>query len=138
MYSDSYKLAVQYLSASQTHESPLVFTIYFPYKYHTSIQIQYTFKKMPSPTTFIICFLIILSSQHIESAGRGHAHVKVINTMLVEPRDQDFVTRKGVVFHGKEVSACMPKGRRHSSAPSRYANNQQLFHSLGCSSVARP
>ncbi|KAK1435133.1 hypothetical protein QVD17_00893 [Tagetes erecta] len=94
---------------------------------------------MPSPPTLIICFLIIFSSsQPILSAGRGHAPAKVINTMLLEPRDQDFVTRKGAVFHGKELTGCMPKGRRHSSAPSRYANNQRLFHSLGCSSVATP
>ncbi|KAL8255617.1 hypothetical protein R6Q59_030684 [Mikania micrantha] len=92
---------------------------------------------MPSTTILhitFICFLVICSCQHIESTSRGHTRIFAIDAI----KDQDFVTRNGPVFDGKQVSACMPKGRRHSSAPSRYANNQALFHSLGCSTVVRP
>lgn len=35
---------------------------------------------------------------------------------------------------GKEVEDCLPKGRRHSSAPSRYINYQPLG-SIMCSSM---
>ncbi|CAI9290049.1 unnamed protein product [Lactuca saligna] len=98
----------------------------------------------------ISIYLFISSPQLVAGAGRGHGHghgqvnvnVNVasvaIKTMSLEPKDQDFVTQKRPIFHGKEISGCMPKGRRHSSAPSRYVNNQPLFQSLGCSTVARP
>lgn len=98
----------------------------------------------------ISIYLFISSPQLVASAGRGHGHGQVnvnvdvnvasvaIKTMSLEPKDQDFVTQKRPIFHGKEISGCMPKGRRHSSAPSRYVNNQPLFQSLGCSKVARP
>ncbi|KAL7597418.1 hypothetical protein Lser_V15G29051 [Lactuca serriola] len=100
----------------------------------------------------ISIYLFISSPQLVAGAGRGHGHghaqvnvnddVNVasvaIKTMSLEPKDQDFVTQKRPIFHGKEISGCMPKGRRHSSAPSRYVNNQPLFQSLGCSKVARP
>ncbi|KAL8217167.1 hypothetical protein R6Q57_013791 [Mikania cordata] len=96
------------------------------------------------PTTTIlhvtlIYLLVILSPLHVESAGRGHRPINVIKSVSEhEPKVQNFVTRKGPFFHGNEVSSCMPKGRKHSSAPSRFMNNQSLFHSLGCSTVARP
>lgn len=38
----------------------------------------------------------------------------------------------GRFFHGKQVKACMPKGRRHSSAPSRYVNSYTFDGLLGC------
>ncbi|KAI3523393.1 hypothetical protein L1887_01474 [Cichorium endivia] len=101
-----------------------------------------------STTTFAIfhiisIYLLIVSPQQVASAGRGYKHASVpssiaIKTVSLEPTVQGFVTQKRPFFHGKEVSGCMPKGRRHSSAPSRYVNNQPLFHSLGCSTVARP
>ncbi|KAK9072618.1 hypothetical protein SSX86_009053 [Deinandra increscens subsp. villosa] len=91
------------------------------------------------PSTTLICFLIIVSSQLVESASQGHTHDNVIKAVRrLEVRDQDFVTQKGPVYHEKEVSGCMPKGRRHSSAPSRYVNSQAFFDSLGCSKGARP
>lgn len=40
--------------------------------------------------------------------------------------------QEGRVFHGKQVKACMPKGRRHSSAPSRYVNFHTFDGLLGC------
>ncbi|KAL1817073.1 hypothetical protein ACET3Z_019647 [Daucus carota] len=42
--------------------------------------------------------------------------------------------QEGRVFHGKQVKACMPKGRRHSSAPSRYVNFHTFDGLLGCES----
>ncbi|KAL0317391.1 UNVERIFIED_CONTAM: hypothetical protein Sangu_2153400 [Sesamum angustifolium] len=33
-------------------------------------------------------------------------------------------------FGGKGVEGCLPKGRRHSSAPSRYINDQPLDSTL--------
>ncbi|KAJ0480432.1 hypothetical protein HanIR_Chr13g0631631 [Helianthus annuus] len=93
-------------------------------------------------TTFIlhifVYLLVALSPLHVESAGRGHGPIDIVKNRLSDPKVQDFVTRKGLVFHGKEVSGCMPKGRRRSSAPSRYGNNQPLLHTFGCSTVARP
>ncbi|GJU41594.1 hypothetical protein Tco_1194551 [Tanacetum coccineum] len=91
--------------------------------------------------TFIFLLLILLP-RHVASAGRGHGYVSapssVIKKTTLEPRDQNFVTRKGPFFHGKEVSGCMPKGRRRSSAPSHYVNNQPLFKWLGCSTASKP
>ncbi|KAL8538658.1 hypothetical protein ACS0TY_000609 [Phlomoides rotata] len=37
-------------------------------------------------------------------------------------------------FRGEEVEGCLPKGRRHSSAPSRYINDQPLGSTV-CSSM---
>ncbi|KAL4591562.1 hypothetical protein LXL04_004531 [Taraxacum kok-saghyz] len=87
--------------------------------------------------------LINYAYELIASAGRGHKHHNVVvsvamKTLSLEPANQEFVTQKRPIFHEKEVGGCMPKGRRHSSAPSRYVNNQPLFHSLGCSTVTRP
>ncbi|KAI3706418.1 hypothetical protein L6452_24147 [Arctium lappa] len=97
---------------------------------------------MSNTTTTAIVLLLLLVLHVASSAGRPlDNHLISANaaansvTMSLEPRDQDFATQKRPSFNGKEVSGCMPKGRRHSSAPSRYVNNQPLFHSLGCNSI---
>ncbi|KAK7844259.1 hypothetical protein CFP56_011071 [Quercus suber] len=51
---------------------------------------------------------------------------------------QDYVTMKPLfkhkhrVFRGKEVKNCLPKGFRHSSAPSRFVN----YHTLDVKRLA--
>lgn len=64
----------------------------------------------------------ILASEARESA-----------TMKMKPR----LNKEGKIFHGKEVKACMPKGRRRSSAPSRFVNFHTFDDLLGCETGRR-
>lgn len=69
---------------------------------------------------------------------------------LESSRYGDYVTMKpkpsdggqgGHGFHSRDVESCLPKGFRHSSAPSRYVNYHTLGSTTMCSSndhVAKP
>ncbi|PIN11058.1 hypothetical protein CDL12_16338 [Handroanthus impetiginosus] len=53
------------------------------------------------------------------------------------PKQEDYTMFKPKImkgFGGTGVEDCLPKGRRHSSAPSRYINYQPLGSTI-CSSI---
>ncbi|XVF20289.1 hypothetical protein REPUB_Repub11eG0185200 [Reevesia pubescens] len=76
--------------------------------------------------------LMFSSSSDVAMAGRDIPS-SVPSTM--RPASVDYVKmnptvvknhNKHPVFNEKEVKGCMPKGSKHSSAPSRYVNYQTL------------
>ena len=71
----------------------------------------------------LLCPLgLALAGREAPSRGRDFVRVKPL-----------IMDHKRQVFGGREVKGCMPKGFRHSSAPSRFVNFHTLG-SLGCSS----
>ncbi|GKV08353.1 hypothetical protein SLE2022_197780 [Rubroshorea leprosula] len=76
-------------------------------------------------------FLVLLlsSSLHVSMAIRDIPS-SVPSTM--RPASVDYVkmntevTHRHQVFRDREVEGCLPKGYKHSSAPSRYVNYQPL------------
>lgn len=99
-------------------------------------------------TTFhmlVLCLLLLLSSIDTNMAARNipsSAPSTIVRPLTVSEA-QDYVSLKPMfnhkhrVFRGTEVKNCLPKGFRHSSAPSRFVN----FHTLGstgCFSTKRP
>lgn len=84
--------------------------------------------------TLVLCLLLLLSSIDTNMAARkipSSAPSTIVRPLVSEA--QDYVTMKPLfkhkhrVFRGKEVKNCLPKGFRHSSAPSRFVN----YHTLG-------
>ncbi|KAJ7947858.1 Maintenance of mitochondrial morphology protein like [Quillaja saponaria] len=94
-----------------------------------------------SITIFSICLLLLLSPLDITMAGRviPPSAPSTITRPLVSEQAETYVTikpqleHKQNVFQGREVKDCLPKGLRHSSAPSRFVNYHELG-SGGCSS----
>lgn len=88
-----------------------------------------------------IYFLLFLFSVSETMAGRAMPSSGP-STMIVPPateaREEAIMKmrprldQQGRTYHGKEVKACMPKGVRHSSAPSRYINFHTFGGLLGC------
>ncbi|KAL1532159.1 hypothetical protein AAHA92_32205 [Salvia divinorum] len=82
---------------------------------------------MPSPPIFLMAILIFALLVLFVGASRP-----------LGTKSEDYTMFKPKVIEGKhglggkQVGGCMPKGRRHSSAPSRYINYQPL-DSLMCS-----
>ncbi|KAJ6927924.1 hypothetical protein NC651_011821 [Populus alba x Populus x berolinensis] len=91
-------------------------------------------------TMFYILFIYFLLSSNslgITMAGRDIPKLpsSVPSTMAAVPLDshgEDYVrmkpllNRKRPFFGGRDVKGCLPKGYRHSSAPSRFVNNLPL------------
>lgn len=67
---------------------------------------------------FILIFVLLVLLMGASLASRSLG-VKMEGYTTFEPK----VTREN---HGSGVEGCLPKGRRHSSAPSRYINYQPL------------
>lgn len=89
----------------------------------TKIKIQI----MSSPPIFLMVILIFaLLVLFVE--GSRPLGSKLEDYTMFRPKVIEGKHRLG----GKQVEGCMPKGRRHSSAPSRYINYQPL-DSLMCS-----
>lgn len=90
----------------------------------------------------LLLYLILLSSISITVVGRDISiRVSAANSPSVSG-SQGYVKLKPElhnarpVFGGREVKSCLPKGLRHSSAPSHYVNYHPLG-SAGCSSSRR-
>ncbi|KAI3421682.1 uncharacterized protein J3R85_012043 [Psidium guajava] len=86
--------------------------------------------------------LLLLASAGLASAARGGAMLSSVPSTMIPlfPDSREQVTmrgpfhRKGAhVFGGKQLTNCMPKGSRHSSAPSRFVNYEPLGSSSRCS-----
>ncbi|KAL3597834.1 hypothetical protein D5086_009471 [Populus alba] len=91
-------------------------------------------------TMFYILFIYFLLSSNslgITMAGRDIPKLpsSVPSTMVTVPlvsQGEDYVkmkpllNRKRPFFGGRDVKGCLPKGYRHSSAPSRFVNNLPL------------
>ena len=96
--------------------------------------------------TLVLCLLLLLSSIDTNMAARkipSSAPSTIVRPLVSEA--QDYVTMKPLfkhkhrVFRGKEVKNCLPKGFRHSSAPSRFVNYHTLGGSTaGCFSRKKP
>lgn len=88
--------------------------------------------QMSRPPFFLI--MILIFALQILFVGESFA------SRPLGSKSEDYTTFKPKVvkekkgFGGKQVEGCMPKGRRHSSAPSRYINYQPL-DSVMCSPV---
>ncbi|GMI92048.1 hypothetical protein HRI_002874100 [Hibiscus trionum] len=84
---------------------------------------------------FMCVFFMFSSSWGVAMGGRYIAS-SVPSTM--RPASLDYVKINPQVLlnhnHDKEVKGCMPKGFRHSSAPSRYVN----YQTLGSSCATKP
>ncbi|KAJ7981035.1 Maintenance of mitochondrial morphology protein like [Quillaja saponaria] len=88
-----------------------------------------------------ICLLLSLSPLGITMAGRvvPPSAPSTITRPLVSEEAETYSTMKPQldhkqgVFRRREVKGCLPKGFRHSSAPSRFVNYDQLG-SNDCSS----
>ncbi|KAM3399177.1 hypothetical protein P3S68_002693 [Capsicum galapagoense] len=64
------------------------------------------------------------TSTTIEPSSSNSRLDGTYNYVMMKPQRNH---NKGLIFHGKEVRNCLPKGFRHASAPSRYVN----YHILG-------
>ncbi|KAG5515568.1 hypothetical protein RHGRI_036571 [Rhododendron griersonianum] len=71
----------------------------------------------------------MLSPLDVTMASRHEPSSSAEEYVTMKPLIMD---HKKQLFRGREVNGCMPKGFRHSSAPSRYVNYQTMG-SLGCS-----
>lgn len=84
--------------------------------------------QMSRPPTFLMGILLIFLLLALFAS----------ESFASRPLPEDYTTFKPKVvkekhgFGSKQVEGCLPKGRRHSSAPSRYINYQPL-NSVVCS-----
>ncbi|KAL7148573.1 hypothetical protein ABFS83_06G187800 [Erythranthe nasuta] len=89
--------------------------------------------KMSSSTPPIFFIVILIFALLFLSMGAASA------SRILGAKTEDYTTFKPKItkekhgFGGKQVEGCLPRGRRHSSAPSRYINDQPLGSTL-CSS----
>lgn len=60
--------------------------------------------------------------------------MRPVSVDYVKMNPQVLNNHKEEVFHEKQVKGCMPKGSKHSSAPSRYVN----FQTLGSACATKP
>nr|DAD28533.1 TPA_asm: hypothetical protein HUJ06_030001 [Nelumbo nucifera] len=101
---------------------------------------------MSSTFVFVILlfFLVFLSPPELtlEMAGRTSSRVAAAMRPLTS-KSKDYTAlepkpshERRNVFRGREVKGCLPKGIRHSSAPSRYVN-YHTFDATTCSSGSR-
>ncbi|KAG2674023.1 hypothetical protein I3843_13G103000 [Carya illinoinensis] len=100
-----------------------------------------------SMTTFyvlVFCdLLLVLSSLHTNMAARqipSSAPSTIVRPFVSEAHKYVSIKprfhHKHRVFRGKGLKNCLPKGFRHSSAPSRFVNYHPLV-SPGCASSNR-
>ncbi|CAA2959232.1 Hypothetical predicted protein [Olea europaea subsp. europaea] len=91
-------------------------------------------------------FFLILSPPVVTTKGPNiTAMFAAASRLLAGSKPVDYTTTfkpentKGrkQVFPGKAVDNCMPKGKRHSSAPSHYIN-YHTFGSTGCDKIDTP
>ncbi|KAJ4979062.1 hypothetical protein NE237_009842 [Protea cynaroides] len=84
---------------------------------------------------FLFLILLVLSPPDDDIIKTSSLKV-ALATRLLAPKSQNYMNlqpkpdHKKHVFHGGEIKNCMPKGIRHSSAPSRYVNNHILGSTL--------
>ncbi|KAK8485859.1 hypothetical protein V6N13_144467 [Hibiscus sabdariffa] len=89
---------------------------------------------------FMYVVLMFCSSWDVAMGGRYIIPSSVPSTMrpasvdYVKINPQVLLNHKHKVNHDKEVKGCLPKGFRHSSAPSRYVN----YQTLGSSCATKP
>lgn len=80
---------------------------------------------------FMIFYLILMFSSCSDVAMAGRSIPSSVPSTM-RPASVDYVkmnpqvNHKHEVFKEKETKGCMPKGPKHSSAPSRYVNYQTL------------
>lgn len=88
-----------------------------------------------------IYILLFLFPLHESMAGRAlpsSGPSTIMAPLATKAREyaimkmKPMLDQQGRLFHGKQVKACMPKGRRHSSAPSRFVNFHTFDGLLGC------
>ncbi|KAJ6708353.1 hypothetical protein OIU85_028602 [Salix viminalis] len=96
---------------------------------------------MSCPSTmsyvFLIYFLLSSNSRGTAMAGRDIPMLHSVPSTMMAPLDsshgEDYVKMKPrsdqnrPFFGGRDVKGCLPKGYRHSSAPSRFVNNLPLL-----------
>ncbi|KAL2554810.1 Uncharacterized protein Fot_08429 [Forsythia ovata] len=93
---------------------------------------------MSMPPLFmpIFIFFLVLSPPMVTIQGpKFTAMVASASRLLAGSKPVDYMTTfkpentegKNHVFRGKAVANCLPKGKRHSSAPSHYIN----YHTSG-------
>lgn len=75
------------------------------------------------PVILIFALLIMFASESFALRPLG---LKSEDYTTFEPK----VVKENHGFGSKQVEGCLPKGRRHSSAPSRYINYQPLDSSM--------
>lgn len=98
---------------------------------------------MPSFFIAIFIFFLILSPPVTTTKGPKITAMVVAESRLLaglKPNDQMTMFKpegRKSVFHSKAVDNCMPKGKRHSSAPSHYIN-YHTFGSTGCDKIDTP
>ncbi|KAI4304693.1 hypothetical protein MLD38_040168 [Melastoma candidum] len=104
---------------------------------------------MPKSSLFSAILLLLLSSspQRAVLAARGgpvsysvpstarppvdlHTHNSSPGFVTMDPSADN---KRGRSFGGREVKNCLPKGFRHTSAPSRFVNYEPLGSSARCS-----
>ncbi|KAJ1432399.1 hypothetical protein SESBI_06660 [Sesbania bispinosa] len=80
---------------------------------------------------FLLLLLLLLNPVVINRSGKFSASVSVADSRPLDqnvPKYMDLKPKKGQgrSFQWPEAEACLPKGFRRSSAPSRYVNYQPL------------
>jgi hypothetical protein len=96
-----------------------------------------------STTMFYLLFTyFLLSSNSLGITMAGRAIPSSVPSTMMPPLDsqgEDYVERRPLSNHRRpffgtepDVKGCLPKGYRHSSAPSRYVNNLPL---ISCSKL---
>ncbi|KAL1553217.1 hypothetical protein AAHA92_13919 [Salvia divinorum] len=71
---------------------------------------------------FFLMFILIFALLVLFAGASRPLGSKSEDYMTFKPK----VMKGGHRLGGKQAEGCMPKGRRHSSAPSRYINYQPL------------
>ncbi|KAI6669417.1 hypothetical protein NL676_004302 [Syzygium grande] len=95
-----------------------------------------------STSSAVLVLLLLASAGFTAMAARGGAMLTSVPSTMIPlfPDSQGYKTMKHPFYHkgtrafgGKQLRNCMPKGFRHSSAPSRYVNYEPLGSSKWCS-----
>ncbi|KAL7109743.1 hypothetical protein ACP275_06G194700 [Erythranthe tilingii] len=89
--------------------------------------------KMSSSSTPIFFIVILIFALLFLSMGAASASRTLGAKTEAYTTFKPNITKEKNGFVGKQFEGCLPKGRRHSSAPSRYINDQPLGSTL-CSS----
>ncbi|KAI4322300.1 hypothetical protein L6164_022008 [Bauhinia variegata] len=88
----------------------------------------------------LLAFYLLLSLSSLDITMAGRLIPPSAPSTITRPLVSTYVTMKPrldhnqKVFQGKQVKSCLPKGFRHSSAPSRFVNYKTLGSS-GCSGM---